>query len=83
MQRGSVQVPPEGELHRADRDESGAGDVGDRDVLVGVLVDEGDRPAQRVGVGVVPVFNGGLGERVVREDGQHGGDQKLGRRGGN
>ena len=47
--RGGVQAPPEGELDRADG-HVGGGDVGGGDVGVGVLVDERDRPAQRVEV---------------------------------
>jgi hypothetical protein len=45
----------------------GFGDAGDGDVTVGVLVDERNRAAQRVGMGVALVGDGWVGQGVVRE----------------
>ena len=50
----------EQQLQRPGRDQDVLGDVDNGDVAMGVLVDEGDRPAQQHGGGVAPVA-GGLG----------------------
>jgi hypothetical protein len=47
FQRRAVQIAAERQLHRADADEGGGGDVSDADVFVSVLVNERDRAAQR------------------------------------
>ena len=72
--RGRVEVAAERQLHGADGDVGRGGDVGKGDVLVGVLVDERGSPVQRGRRTVVPVLGGRVGERIVRERGQGGGD---------
>jgi len=49
-------VAAEGQLDSPDGDGRGGRDIGRRDVLVRMLVDEHDRAAQRGGVGIVTVW---------------------------
>src|SRR5215469_10173608 len=69
---GAAEVTAERQLQGADGHAGGSGDVGRGDVAVGVVVDEADGAAQGRGVGVAAVFGGGLGQGIVREDGQRG-----------
>jgi hypothetical protein len=57
-QRRGAQVPAEGQLDRADRDERGAGDVGDADVVTRPFLDERDGALHGPGHSPGPVARG-------------------------
>jgi len=67
---GGVQVAAERQLDGPRADVAGTGDIGDRDVLVGMSLDEGHRPAQRAAMSIAAVLDGRLAHRGVREDRQ-------------
>lgn len=59
-----------------------AGDVGGGQCLVGMGLDEGDRPAQGRRVAVVSILGGGFEQCGVRKGRQGGGDQQTSSGGG-
>src|SRR6185437_1006578 len=82
----AVHVTAERQLHRTNGDVGGGSYAGSGDVLLGMLVNERDRAAQRGRGAVGPVLDGRLAERIVwkrsqgrrREQSRHvRGDQRV------